>query len=327
MSNKIIEHSIHFGCGLALSLGFGISGMSNANIVISFFTPSWLMETKREWDPRLGIVFCSALGTHALIYNLVKHKLKKPIFAQTFATSTLSNIETNLVLGSTLFGIGWALGGYCPGPATISIVSGLLQPLSFTLSMVISMIFARFYQKKLSNKFFSILSSLVVLAAFYFWRSSSSVSSSVSSSFVPPLTLQTSLYSVFGGILIGSSIGTMFLTFGKILGISGMFSNSFVDTDSQKSLRLTFLVGLLTGAEFFFHFYPQAISSIIVGRPLFFSIFGGLLVGFGTTIANGCTSGHGICGLTRFSPRSIVATLTFMLSNFLTTSLLSIYQY
>lgn len=124
--------------------------------------------------------------------------------------------------------------------------------------------------------------------------------------------------SVFlGGALIGISSVLLFLFNGRIAGICGM-AFSLMATSLDKNIwRIVFLLGLV-GGSLLYHFvtgtqYPPAPNTSL---PLL--IIAGLLVGYGTSLGNGCTSGHGISGLARLSPRSLVATLTFMTSAIVT---------
>ena len=129
----------------------------------------------------------------------------------------------------------------------------------------------------------------------------------------------TPFMSLFGGALIGLSAVILMAAHGRIAGISGLISRIMPPSTSRIELpqNFIFLVGLLIAAPLWYflsgHFPAQLVSS---NYPLM--AFAGLLVGFGAVIGNGCTSGHGVCGISRLSGRSIVATLTFMGTGFLT---------
>lgn len=126
-----------------------------------------------------------------------------------------------------------------------------------------------------------------------------------------------------GGLLIGASATLMMLMNGRIAGISGIFFQ--LRKPSQKpAWQLAFIVGLLGGAFLYFHFTKQAYPQVLSSWEL--ALIGGFIVGVGTRLGSGCTSGHGVCGISRFSPRSIVATLTFMSTGILTASLFSIFS-
>lgn len=123
---------------------------------------------------------------------------------------------------------------------------------------------------------------------------------------------------LFGGILIGLSALLLMFTLGRIAGISGIIGNLLSSSKGgEKSWRIVFVLGLLLGALFFQWVFPQNLPFREVPNTALL-IAAGLLVGFGTHMGSGCTSGHGVCGIGRFSMRSIVATITFMLTAGLT---------
>jgi uncharacterized membrane protein YedE/YeeE len=114
-----------------------------------------------------------------------------------------------------------------------------------------------------------------------------------------------------GGLLIGLSAALYLLLNGRIAGISGLTASAFGWSGSGISpLGIGFLGGILGGAAAAFAYIRHA-DLMITSSPVIL-VVGGLLVGFGTRLGSGCTSGHGVCGLARLSPRSIVATMTFM---------------
>lgn len=117
---------------------------------------------------------------------------------------------------------------------------------------------------------------------------------------------------LFGGILIGLAAALLLSTTGRILGISGIVSGFFAAKGEDKSWRLYFLAGILTGGVFIRFFLADRFD-LLTHAHWYEYIGAGLLVGIGTTMGNGCTSGHGVCGISRFSMRSIVSTITFIL--------------
>lgn len=120
------------------------------------------------------------------------------------------------------------------------------------------------------------------------------------------------LLAVFGGALIGLSVSLMLFCNGRVTGISGIVYGAAVKTfKSDKAWRWYFIVGLLAGGFLLQFFYPNAFS-VGLQTKSWTVVAAGLLVGFGTTLGNGCTSGHGVCGISRLSPRSIIATLIFV---------------
>lgn len=119
------------------------------------------------------------------------------------------------------------------------------------------------------------------------------------------------VYPIAGGLLIGLAAALFLLLSGRIAGVSGMLAAGIriADRGPDASLALLFMFALPLGAWLAASVRRPEI--VITASPLLL-IAGGLLVGFGTRLGNGCTSGHGVCGLARLSPRSIAATLMFM---------------
>ena len=122
-----------------------------------------------------------------------------------------------------------------------------------------------------------------------------------------------------GGAIIGFAVVLFFIGNGRLAGVSGIASN-FLTSKINRVDNFLFLIGLVVGPIIFSIFVNNEIPFLITDSfPLI--IFGGLLVGIGTRVSGGCTSGHGICGIGRFSLRSIVATITFILTGIVTVSL------
>jgi len=117
-------------------------------------------------------------------------------------------------------------------------------------------------------------------------------------------------------MLIGFSVFLFFILNGRMTGVSGIASN-FLISKNNRIDNLLFLIGLILGPLIYSYFTNQKIE-ISITNSLFLLIGGGILVGLGTRISGGCTSGHGISGVGRFSLRSIIATITFMIVGILT---------
>jgi uncharacterized membrane protein YedE/YeeE len=126
----------------------------------------------------------------------------------------------------------------------------------------------------------------------------------------------TPIPSLLGGMMLGLAVTLYVLLHGRILGISGIVSGLVHPKKEDWSWRLAFIIGLLT-APFFAALFFGILPVIEVDANWLTVIIAGLLVGFGVQYGSGCTSGHGICGLSRLSPRSLVATLSFMTAGFL----------
>ena len=126
----------------------------------------------------------------------------------------------------------------------------------------------------------------------------------------------TPVTALTGGLLIGLSVALFFILNGRMIGISGIASNFLISKDNRID-NFLFLVGLILG---------PLIYNLISGKEIIISIsnssilliIAGAMVGFGTRLSSGCTSGHGISGISRFSLRSIIATITFMIVGILT---------
>ena len=117
--------------------------------------------------------------------------------------------------------------------------------------------------------------------------------------------------SLLGGLIIGVAVVLFFITTGRLAGISGIVSST-LEKNENKFSNLLFIIGLVLGPLVFIFFSKNdVVFKMTSSIPLI--IAGGLLVGLGTKIGRGCTSGHGICGISRFSMRSILATIIFMI--------------
>ena len=126
----------------------------------------------------------------------------------------------------------------------------------------------------------------------------------------------TPLSALTGGLLIGLSVALFFILNGRMIGISGIASNFLISKD-RRIENFLFLIGLILGTLIYNLISGKEIN-ISISSSLILIIVGGVLVGFGTRLSSGCTSGHGISGISRFSLRSIIATITFMLVGILT---------
>src|ERR1700684_2014591 len=132
----------------------------------------------------------------------------------------------------------------------------------------------------------------------------------------------TPLSALIGGILIGLSAAAMLLLEGKIAGISGILAGVLAPSKGETEWKVAFVGRLLAGGVLLRISLPTACDCGII-RPYGVLMLAGLLVGFGTRLGNGCTSGHGVCGISRIPPRSMVATLTFIASGVVTVYLVN----
>ena len=139
---------------------------------------------------------------------------------------------------------------------------------------------------------------------------------------IPALPHAMPVEGFIGGLLIGLAAAIMLLGLGRIAGVSGLAARAtgIADTGAPRNVAIAFILGLPLGA----FLIARTIGAVQVSFPasIWPLIIGGLLVGYGTRLGSGCTSGHGVCGLSRLSPRSMVATGMFMVSGFVTVGLL-----
>ena len=126
----------------------------------------------------------------------------------------------------------------------------------------------------------------------------------------------TPISALLGGVIIGFAVLLFFLFNGRLIGISGIASN-FINQQDKKFDNFLFLIGLVLG-PFVYKILSNKEIELVISNSYILLIIAGLLVGFGTRISGGCTSGHGISGIGRFSLRSIIATITFMIVGILT---------
>lgn len=116
---------------------------------------------------------------------------------------------------------------------------------------------------------------------------------------------------ILGGILIGLAATMLLLFNGRVTGISGIVGGVLNTKTPDKKWRILFLLGLILGGALLKILKPEVFTVISTAAP-FDYIIAGFLVGIGTLLGNGCTSGHGVCGISRLSLRSIIATITFI---------------
>jgi uncharacterized membrane protein YedE/YeeE len=119
--------------GLLFGLGLGVSGMTLPSKVIGF------LDVTGDWDPSLALVMMGALAVHFVLFRLVRRR-PSPIFDTKFHVPTRTDLDGRLVAGAALFGVGWGLGGYCPGPGLVSAATGSVPALTFVLAMSLGML-------------------------------------------------------------------------------------------------------------------------------------------------------------------------------------------
>ena len=128
--------------GFVFALGLGISGMTDANKVIAFLNPLG------GWDPSLAFVMVGAIGVHLVALRLLS-KRQSPLLGGRFVETDSSLVDTRLVMGAGIFGAGWGLGGFCPGPALVSATALGAEALVFTAAMLLGMVFFHLAESKI----------------------------------------------------------------------------------------------------------------------------------------------------------------------------------
>jgi uncharacterized membrane protein YedE/YeeE len=131
----------------------------------------------------------------------------------------------------------------------------------------------------------------------------------------------TYLLPLIGGLLIGFAAGLLLLFNGKIFGVSGIIGGVISPQKGETAWKISALSGLVLAGLLMGLFGFEVFSSL-PAPPMFILVVSGLLVGFGSRLGNGCTSGHGVCGVARFSPRSIAATALFTVAGILSVLLI-----
>jgi hypothetical protein len=130
-----------FLSGLIFAIGLGLSGMTDPANVVGF------LDIAGDWDFRLALVMGGAIAVHAPLRLLI-HTRERPLFAEKFPVLSVSRVEPKLLGGAAVFGVGWGLGGYCPGPALTSLASGASQLLVFVPAMFAGMYLAKVLQAR-----------------------------------------------------------------------------------------------------------------------------------------------------------------------------------
>ena len=125
-----------FFCGILFSIGLGISGMTQPQKVIGF------LDVFGEWDPSLAFVMGGAVLSYFAIQLSIQINFSTPVLGGSFQIPSRKDFDRSLIIGALLFGSGWGLGGYCPGPAITSLGSGSLNALLFVVAMGVGMLLA-----------------------------------------------------------------------------------------------------------------------------------------------------------------------------------------
>lgn len=128
--------------GFVFAIGLGLSGMTQPQKVIGF------LDLFGQWDPSLIFVMVGAIVVHFITFKVIR-KRNSPLFSSQWHVPTKKEITPALMIGAFIFGVGWALGGFCPGPAITSMASFDKTPFVFVISMLVGMVLFRQVDKKL----------------------------------------------------------------------------------------------------------------------------------------------------------------------------------
>lgn len=133
-----------FGAGGVFGAGLVVSGMVKPGKVIGF------LDFSRHWDPSLALVMVGAIAVHMTLFRLIL-KRRSPFYDSRFHLPTRKDIDVRLVLGAAVFGVGWGLGGFCPGPGLVSVGAGVLPSLVFVIAMTAGMYLESLVSKVLAK--------------------------------------------------------------------------------------------------------------------------------------------------------------------------------
>lgn len=128
--------------GFIFAVGLGISGMTKPSKVVGF------LDLFGNWDPSLMFVMAGAIGVHFVTYKIIR-KRATPLLVPNWQVPTKTELTPALVIGAVLFGVGWGLGGFCPGPAMTSLASLQAKPVIFVISMLVGMYLFKLVDRKL----------------------------------------------------------------------------------------------------------------------------------------------------------------------------------
>jgi uncharacterized membrane protein YedE/YeeE len=121
-----------FVAGMLFAVGLGIGGMTQPARVLAF------LDFAGRWDPSLAFVMAGAVGVYAAAFRLARSR-PRPLLSPAFAIPGRRDVDARLLVGAALFGIGWGLAGYCPGPGIVSLVTGRTDVLVFVTAMLVGM--------------------------------------------------------------------------------------------------------------------------------------------------------------------------------------------
>lgn len=147
MSNARAQATASFVAGLLFALGLGLGGMTLPSKVIGFLSFHSFVTGSGRWDPSLAFVMIGAVSVYALVWRRVRSEAR-PKLASKWLVPNRTDIDPKLIAGAALFGAGWGLGGYCPGPAIVSSSGFAVETLTFTAAMLAGMYFVVSLQRR-----------------------------------------------------------------------------------------------------------------------------------------------------------------------------------
>lgn len=142
----IYDYVVSFSTGIIFGIGLILSGMVKRRKILNF-----LNVTSSDWDPSLLFVLCSAVGLNLITFNYLIRVKKTPLLAEKFELPSKTRIDFQLILGSAIFGIGWGIGGLCPGPLIVNILMYIPHTLAFFSTCIIGQILAKYTEKYFFN--------------------------------------------------------------------------------------------------------------------------------------------------------------------------------
>lgn len=134
-----------FIVGFLFAMGLGLSGMTQPQKVVGF------LDLWGNWDPSLMFVMMGAIGVHFIAYKIIRKRIT-PLWSEEWHVPIKKDITPALISGAFIFGIGWGLAGFCPGPAVVSLASFQVKPILFVVSMLLGMFLFRIIDQKLKIK-------------------------------------------------------------------------------------------------------------------------------------------------------------------------------
>lgn len=146
MNRAVIQNLTYLLAGVLFAVGLGLAGMTQPTKVVGF------LDVAGDWDPSLGFVMVGGILTHMALYRFIVRR-PSPLMAGAFQIPSRRDITGRLIVGSAMFGVGWAMAGFCPGPGLVSAGAGASSALLFLGSMVGGMLLFKVANPLLTRAF------------------------------------------------------------------------------------------------------------------------------------------------------------------------------